>query len=203
MSSSDFAPLVPGAATPARAFRPLGGEATEEAAGPPRHVEPSQEWRRAFQAGYDLGRAEARGQVESIGESLVKSLEELAAFRRRVRERYERELLELALGVARKVVSEELAERPERWLGMIRHAVRRAVDRERIVIRAPAGLMAFLREALPELRASLEDVKELALVEDPGLPEGGCVIESRFGDIDIGVDTQLERAERALVRTED
>src|SRR5947208_16279605 len=83
---------------------------------------------------------------------------------------YQRELLELALGVARKVVQQELAERPEIWLGMIRAAVRRVVDRERIAVRVPPRLLAFLRDALPELRASLDAVKELDLVEDPSLP---------------------------------
>jgi len=113
---------------------------------------------------------------------------------------YERELLELALGVARKVVQQELAERPEIWLGMIRAAVKRAVDSERIALRVPPPLMAFLRGSLAALRASLEDVKDLELVEDPSLHAGGCVIESRLGEVDIGVETQLERCERALVR---
>jgi flagellar biosynthesis/type III secretory pathway protein FliH len=40
-------------------------------------------------------------------------------------------------------------------------------------------------------------------VEDPGLTQGGCVIESRFGEVDIGVETQLEAAEQALMRAED
>jgi flagellar assembly protein FliH len=205
MSSPDaFRPF--GADAPAPAFRPFGVPAPEVE--PPAPVdappdEPEEERRRAFQAGYELGREETRSQLESVGESLVKSLEELAEFRTRLRERYERELLELALGVARKVVQQELAERPQIWLGMIRAAVRRAVDRERIVVRVPAHLHAFLRDSLPELRAALEDVKELQLVEDPGLPAGGCIIESRFGDIDVGVETQLARTERALVRAED
>jgi flagellar assembly protein FliH len=203
MSSSEFAPLLPDDVAEA-AFRPLGEMGSREPAPePPLARERSEETAQAFQAGYELGREEMRSQIESIGESFVKSLEELASFRTEMRARYERELLELALGVARKVVRQELAERPEIWLGMIRHAVRRAVDRERIAIRVPRRLMAFLREGLPELRASLEDVKELELVEDPSLPDGGCVIESRFGDIDIGVETQLAAAERALVRSEE
>ena len=115
---------------------------------------------------------------------------------------YQRELLELALGVARKVVQQELAGRPELWLGMIRAAVPRVVDRERIVLRVPPPLMAFLRGSLASLRASLADVKDLELVEDPSLPAGGCVIESRFGEVDIGVETQLERCERAVRATE-
>jgi len=78
--------------------------------------------------------------------------------------------------------------------------VKRAVDRERIALRVPPPLMAFMRGSLAALRASLEDVKDLELVEDPSLPAGGCVIESRSGEVDIGVETQLERSERALGR---
>jgi len=48
---------------------------------------------------------------------------------------------------------------------MIRHAVRHAVDRERITVRVPARLLAFLKGSLPELRASLEEVKEFELVD--------------------------------------
>jgi flagellar assembly protein FliH len=210
MSSPSFEPLVQAPAE--RVFRPLGTPAeapaepaptvaaAEPAAEP---AAPSEDVRKAFQAGYELGREELRSDIESIGESFVKSLQELAAFRARLRGRYERELLELALGVARKVVQQELAERPEIWLGMIRDAVRRAVDRERIAVRVPPAALDFLRQALPELRTTLEDVKELELIADPSLPLAGCVIESRFGEIDIGVDTQLEGVRQALVRAED
>ena len=215
-SSSPFAPLTGGTAQKPRLFRPLGGAepaaettpvdepapAPESQTAEPPHADPSEE-RQAFQAGYELGREETRSQIESIGESFAKSLEELAAFRNRLRAHYERELLELALGVARKVVQQELAERPEIWLGMIRHAVRHAVDRERITVRVPARLLGFLKQSLPELRATLEDVKEFELIEDPALGDGGCVIESRFGDIDIGVDTQFETTKRALLRAEE
>src|SRR5262249_20719512 len=146
MSSSEFAPLVEPPV--ASVFRPLGvvcdppaPPASDAAPESPPSAEPSDELRRAFQAGYELGRQELRREVESIGESFVKSLEELSAFRARLRERYERELLEVALGVARKVVQQEVAERPEIWLGMIRAAVRRAVDRERIAVRVPPPLL--------------------------------------------------------------
>jgi flagellar assembly protein FliH len=211
MSSSSFSPLFAGE-PPAtgRSFRPLGEGEPEPgpaaggvAAAPVARPETTEETRRAFQAGYELGREEVQSQVESVAESFVKSLEELAQFRSRLRERYEHELLQLALGVARKVVQQELADRAEIWLTMIRAAVHRAVDREQITLRVPAALAAFLTERMPTLRAALSDVKEVTVVEDPSLPEHGCVIESRFGEIDIGVETQLEAAERALVGAEE
>src|SRR6266699_1790229 len=189
MSSSSFAPLAE--AVP-RVFRPFGAPPAAAAAepAPAPAPGPSAEIERAFGAGGERGRAEARAALETIGASFTDSLRELAEFRVRLKERYERELLELALGVARKVVQQELAERPEIWLGMIRAAVKRAVDRERIALRVPPPLMAFMRGSLAALRASLEDVKDLELVEDPSLPTGGCVIESRSGELDIGVETQ-------------
>ncbi len=210
MPSSDaFTPLA-GPHGAASGFRPLGPTATTErlpgegAAAVDEGVpEPGDELRRAFQAGYEAAREELQSQADTIAESFVKALEELATFRARARDRYERELLEVALGVARKVVQRELAERPEIWLTMIRAAVQRAVERGRIVVRVPAALAAFLRERTPELRASLEAVKELEVVEDPSLPATGCVIESSFGEVDIGVETQIEAAHAALLRAEE
>ena len=200
MSSSSFAPLAE--AVP-KVFRPFAAPPPAETPGEPA-VAPApgpaaEEIERAFQAGVERGRVEARAEVDALGASFTQSLRELVSFRARLKERHERELLPLALGVARKVVQQELAERPEVWLGMIRAAVKRAVDRERITIRVPPNLTAFVRGALGELRASLEDVKDLELAEDASLPAGGCVIESRSGEVDIGIETQLERCERALV----
>ncbi|HLK11885.1 MAG TPA: FliH/SctL family protein [Candidatus Binatia bacterium] len=209
---SDFTPLVEEAPRPAMGFRPYGepeAPAPEPAPGPAATVAvpepsaageaaPSEEARRAFEAGHALGAAEVRGQVEQVAESLEKALEEIGAFRAALHERYGRELLGIALEVARRIVVAELAERPERWLDMLGAAVRRLVDRERIVVRVPPALAAYLREGLPELRAALEEVKDVAVVEDPALSPGGCVVESRFGEVDLGVETQLATAAETL-----
>lgn len=157
----------------------------------------------AWQAGFAAGQAAAAAAREAGEAALARSLEELAAFQRSLRRRYERELLQVALGVARKVVQQEIQERPEIWLGMIRAAVRQAVEREHIVVRVPPPLAQALQARLASLRAGLEDVKELEIVEDPALPPGGCVVESRWGEVDIGIESQLAAAEQALLCAED
>lgn len=155
---------------------------------------------RSFSAGYELGVEETRADMEVVAESLVKSLQELGEFRARLQQRYERELLALALGVARKVLRSELQARPDSWLAMIRDGVRQAVDREEVRIRVPGVLATFLETHLSQLRAQLDEVKELVIVADPALSEGGCVIDTRFGELDLGIDTQIERVERELTR---
>ena len=152
----------------------------------------------AYADGFDAGRAAAVAELMHDGEAFAKALEEVKRFRAGLMERYQSELLALALGIARKVVQRELAENPEHWLGMIREAVRHALDRERIRIRVGPVLHKFLVEQLPTLRPMLEDVKELELVEDGTLTESGCILESQFGDLDLGIDSQIGAIRAAL-----
>jgi len=161
---------------------------------------PSAESTRDFAEGYELGRQETEANLQAVAESLVKSIEGIETFRLQLRQRYERVLLELALDVARKVLHTELKSRPDTWLQMIREGLRGAVDREEVRIRVPTALAAFFRERLPEMRARLDEVKELVIVDDPTLQEGACVIETRFGELDLGIDSQVDQVEREFTR---
>jgi flagellar biosynthesis/type III secretory pathway protein FliH len=154
----------------------------------------------AYADGVAAGRTAAVEELVADGGVFVKALDEVKRFRAGLLERYQGELLALALGIARKVVQRELAEHPEHWLGMIREAVRHALDREKIRIRVGPLLHRFLLEHLSTLRPMLEDVKEMELVEDPTLVENGCILESQFGDLDLGVDSQIGAIRAALVQ---
>jgi len=203
-AGSAFVPLARGVRPDTPAFRPFDAAAepapaAADAPAPAEEPAAASDARASFQAGYEQARRDLEGESASMRDAFLRSLEELVAFRTRLRERYERELLQVALGVARKVVQQELAERPEIWLTMIRAAVHRTVGREHIVVRVPEQLAAFLRQSAP----MLEDVKDLEIVADGSLPAGGCLVESRLAEVDIGIDTQLEAARNALLRSEE
>lgn len=154
----------------------------------------------AYADGYVAGRDAATRELVADGEAFTKALGELARFRAGLLDQYQSELLALALGIARKVVQRELADNPEHWLGMIREAVRHALDREKIRIRVGPVLHRFLVEHLSTLRPMLDDVKELELVEDRALAENGCILESQYGDLDLGIDSQIGAIRAALTQ---
>ncbi len=154
------------------------------------------------QEGLAAGRLAAESEFADGAAAFAAAVEEVARFRCVLTERYQRDLLELALGVAHKVVQRELAEHPEHWLGMIREAVLATLDRETIRIRVGPVLHHYLLEHLPRLRVLLEEVKELDLVEDVALGETGCVVESRYGDLDLGIDGQMTAIRAALTADE-
>ena len=176
---------------------PKGGEGPAE---PAAVDEVQQAAEAAYADGVAAGREAATRELVMEGETFAKAIMELERFRASLVERHQEELLSLALGIARKVVQRELAENPEHWLGMIREAVRHALDREKIRIRVGSVLHRFLLEQLPALRAMLEDVKEMELVEDATLAENGCILESQFGDLDLGVDSQIGAIRAALTQ---
>src|SRR5262245_39215374 len=131
MPSSDFAPFG-GSDTPSEGFRPFdpkreeradGGTADDlEAAAPPAApaVDPLDAAREeAYAAGFAAGRESRDDELTEVHARLRDSIDGLVTFQDHLRKRTEQELLELALGVARKVVLQELAERPQIWLGMI------------------------------------------------------------------------------------
>jgi flagellar assembly protein FliH len=192
----DFGGAADGAATAA------GAEAAAAAAdaGVPEPDQAQQAAEAAYADGFDAGRAAATAELVRDAETFVQALEELNRFRAGLLERYQNELLALALGIARKVVQRELAENPEHWLGMIREAVRHALDREKIRIRVGSVLHKFLLERLSALRPMLDEVKELELVEDQALSENGCILESQFGDLDLGIDSQIGAIRAALTQ---
>ena len=204
MPSSEFAPLATGSGGAQRGFAPLTldapAEVSDEQSSPEAlaDAEADAERRRAFETGFAEGRASRDGELAGVYTTLRETLDHLARFRGELRQRYEQELLGVALGVAHKVVRQEVTDHPERWLEMIRAAIGRAVDREHISVRVPPALGAFLREVEPPLRTTVGDVKVLEIVDDPGLPDGGCLLETRFGDVDASLDTQLANCERAL-----
>ncbi|MBM4267808.1 MAG: hypothetical protein FJ144_14555 [Deltaproteobacteria bacterium] len=148
--------------------------------------------------GVASGRAEAEAELQQLVHGLGEAIRELVRFRRSLLERYHGELLDLALEVARKVVDRQLEQHPEHWMSIIRDGVQRALDRDSIRMRVAPHLHAYLREHLGELRAELDGVKELELLEDPTLPANGCIVETSYGDLDLGIDSQITTIRTAL-----
>jgi len=152
----------------------------------------------AHARGFAEGRAAAEGELAQLVHALGEAIREVARFRRTLLERYQGELLDLALGVARKVVDRELEQHPEHWVGLIRSGVQRALDRDHVRIRVGPPLHAYLRDHLAELRAELDGVKDLELLEDPALGATGCVVETSYGDLELGIDSQIATIRAAL-----
>ncbi|MCC6746971.1 MAG: hypothetical protein IT371_04885 [Deltaproteobacteria bacterium] len=107
------------------------------------------------------------------------------------------ELTELALGIAAKLLGEELRLHPDSVTRIVAQCVRGAARARRIVVRVNPSDLPQVEAALPELRGLSE--AEVVLTESDGtIPAGGCILETDGAQLDGRLESQLAALRRGL-----
>jgi len=112
--------------------------------------------------------------------------------------RVEPEMAALAVSVAEKVVAQEIATQPEIVLNLVRNSMKRMKERETLRVRLNPEDLELVRQARDDLIAAVDGVQRLELIEDRRVDRGGCIVESRNGNLDARIKTQLTKMERVI-----
>lgn len=157
----------------------------------------------AYKEAFDQGLAEGRkaGQVEvraqvdrlaAMFHDLAKPFEVLDA-------EVERELLTLAMALARQIVRRELKTDPTQIIGIVRDAIAALpVTARDVRVHLHPEDAAVVREHL----APTESERAWTLVEDPVMARGGCQITTTTSRIDARLETRLAAILSELMGTE-
>src|SRR6185437_6687294 len=149
----------------------------------------------AHKEAFEQGRAEVRAQVERLAGmfyDLAKPFEALDA-------EVERELLTLAMALARQIVRRELKTDPTQIIGIIREAIAALPVATRDVrVHLHPEDAAVVKQHL----APTENERAWAIVEDPVMARGGCQITTATSRIDARLETRLGAILSELLGTE-
>lgn len=155
--------------------------------------------REAFTKGYAQGEragAEAAAaRAEAMLRRLAHTLDELQVLRTDLIRRTEREVVELSLAIARRILQREVSVDHELMLAMARVALDRLADVATASIRLHPDDYAAALGA----RGSAVASHGVQIVADPGVRRGGCVVQSEFGSVDVGITTQIDELTHALL----
>jgi len=159
--------------------------------------------REAFAKGFAQGEhagAEAAGQRgEAMLYRLTQTLDELTTVRADMIRQTERQMVHLALAIAKRIVQREVTLDPDLLLAMARVALERLGESARVTVRLhPEDYAAAGAARVAELTSS-----NVTVVADARLSRGGCRVESDMGLLDVGIDAQLQEVGRALLGVED
>ena len=111
----------------------------------------------------------------------------------------EPKIIELVMAISRKVINDEVAERPAVVLNLVRSALERVRDQEKINIHVSPDDYELILKARRDLQGVVGAERSLTVSADPVQERGGCLIETSFGTVEAGVDTQLEAIKRTLL----
>lgn len=146
------------------------------------------------EAGFAAGVEAAREEIARSCQAFAAAAGELDAVRDAAVERVEAQAAELALALARKILAAALDVKPELIVDVVRSALRRVVERERLVVVVNPDDFELLRGEIDHLASTLGGFHGLEVVAERRVARGGCLLRTIEGEIDAGLEQQLQRA---------
>jgi flagellar assembly protein FliH len=153
----------------------------------------------AFAQGLAEGREAGRGEVRAQVEKLAGMFYDLAKPFELLNAEVERELLTLAMALARQIVRRELKTDPTQIIGIIRDAIAALpVAAREVRVHLHPEDAAVVRQNL----APTESERAWTMIEDPVMARGGCQITTTTSRIDARLETRLAAILSELMGTE-
>jgi flagellar assembly protein FliH len=152
---------------------------------------------RAHSEGYAEGTAAADREMSAMAETMRNLVQMARLERHKLMEGAEPELVRLAIGIAERVLHQQIALDRSVVVEMAKVAIARLVERESVTVRVNPGDLERMREHRDEFLSS-GDIKNFRVIEDQRVDRGGVVVETDGGTIDARIGTQLNEAKRVL-----
>ncbi|MBI5599108.1 MAG: hypothetical protein HY890_05150 [Deltaproteobacteria bacterium] len=180
-------PFVPASVKPAAQYLRGGVSVVEREA-----------YEKGFAAGEKAGMEMGQEKMNGVVKRLATMLDELLNFKKRFYSDREREVAELIMRVAEKVVHAELSINRDIVINSINIAVKAVNAAEDVLIKLNPSDMDYLLRVKPDVLKNLEDIKGFRVEGDGSVGRGGCLVETRQGEVDARLEQGLRVMETAM-----
>jgi flagellar assembly protein FliH len=153
-------------------------------------------YQKAFAAGQQSGLQMAEKKIEVIVKRFSRSLENLAALREKIIKETERDLVELSIEIAKKLVHREIQIDEKIIATLVRVALDRLSVKSAITVHVNSQDYEVLQTELKEILGA-DGYVELKI--DENLKRGDCLVESDYGSIDARISEQFKEIEEGLL----
>ncbi len=151
-----------------------------------------------YEGGFRKGKEAAKEEFSPFLETTQQLIGELSGFRKEMYDKVEREMVEMVISLAKKVIHFEFSTREDAVQDMIRLAVQSVLDRESMVIKIHPTDKEYAESFRPELHHMFSEIKNITFEAHSGIARGGCVVETNFGVIDARIEKLEEQIDRIL-----
>jgi len=151
----------------------------------------------AYEKGYQKGEQDAHQAEEKaraeFNTATKKILQEIEAIQANIYRDTEEELVDLAVGIAEKLVCRQLDIKPETIVDIAKAACGQARDCKEIILYVPSEQLENIKARQGEIGAQLYRIEHFAIIADPNIKSGGCRIETEQGYIDASMATMSKQ----------
>ena len=158
--------------------------------------------KQAYAEGFAQGERDARAlgaeRIDPLVTTLKNMTTELATMRQKLQTQIEKEVVELALQIGRKVIGQELQTNRSAVAAIVREALKRVEDPEKICIRMNPADIQHLERAKIDIDCPGTHGDCIRYQEDRSIEIGGCLVQTEYGEIDARIEEQLRAIEEAF-----
>jgi flagellar assembly protein FliH len=151
-----------------------------------------------FQDGRAAGHEQGVAEISSGAAALAAATQGIEALRAEVVEAVEADAIDLALGLAAKILAGAQQARPDLVVEVVQGALRRISDRRKITVMVNPADLEVVKAAIGELTAQGSGVELCDLQSDERVGVGSAIVRTSEGEVDASVHTQLERAREVV-----
>ncbi|GBG56302.1 flagellar assembly protein FliH [Sporomusaceae bacterium FL31] len=159
-------------------------------------------FQQGYREGYDQGKQTVTEEMQGILLAAVEKSERIIALSEQEARASilaaEKQFIEIALSIARKILAREVEENPMVILPIVKKALEKVSDQEQIVIKVHPDDYELVLQARRDLQMILGQEQALTIAHDHTVEIGSCVIESSNGTVDARVSTQFAALEKIL-----
>ena len=152
-------------------------------------------FQKGFLEGKRVGFESGSKKADSVIDSLNKTLGQLEDIRQKIYRETEKEVAQLALSIARKIVCHEVKITRETVACVAREALSRVDNPAKIKIKLNPDDLQFINDTPSQLSHFLHDVDNIRFEAEASIQKGGCLVETDRGDIDARIEKQFEAIE--------
>ena len=152
-----------------------------------------------LETGRESGYNEGKAEVERLIERVQAVLERANDRRGEILLETEQEIIDLVLLISRKVVKVISENQKNIIISNVAQALRKVKSRGNVIIRVNMADLKLTTEHTKDFIQRMEGVNSIQVAEDSTIDQGGCIIETDFGEIDARISSQLAELESRIL----
>ena len=156
-------------------------------------------YKAGFAKGQEDGFTSGKTETERLVDRLHVLIEKTMDKRAEILSETEQQVVNLVLLMTRKVVKVISENQKNVVVTNVVQALRKVKGRGDVTIRVNLADLKLTSQHTKDFLDVVENVKNISIVEDSTVDQGGCVIETDFGEIDARISSQLNEIEQRIL----
>lgn len=151
-----------------------------------------------FRQGEKTGMEMAEKKIESLVRRYADAVLEIGKVKAGLYSQVEREVVKLAVEVAKKIVYREIQADPEVIQALVKVALSHVAEKSAVTVHLHPADYNFVLEHRSQLSHAGESGCEVVLLADKTIERGGCLVETECGEIDARIEERFREVERGF-----